>query len=375
MRILIIGEYSSFAKNLSEGFRQLGHECFVFSWGDGFKKIKQDSNFSYTINARYQGGGLLSFFFYILKSFISFLHLRDYVNNRFKAQKNDVIIILNLEFVKKKYHFWQARFSKKMILDSVKNPENIFLSSCGNDVPYFDYWSKNKWKNEDLIKKDVKKYLSTSNIKHLKYCNSFVNKVIPISYGYAEAWRKSKYSMHYTVIKTIPLPIDSSKISVTNVLGDKIVIFHGISRPVDKGTKYIKEALDCLQRDYADVVECRAEGGLPLDEYLKLLDRTNILIDQALADTAAMNALYGLAMGKVVLGGNEEENQKEYNEYDCPVVNIIPDHNQIYNELVKLVTNRSLIEELSLKSRMYVERVHDSKVIAQKYLEIFTSIT
>ena len=80
-------------------------------------------------------------------------------------------------------------------------------------------------------------------------------------------------------------------------------------------------------------------------------------------------------MGRVVLGGNERECQVEYNIYDSPVINITPNSDQIYKELVKLVTNRSVIEELSLRSRMYVERVHDSKVIAQKYLELFTSIT
>ena len=49
MKILIIGDFSSFSKNLSAGFNSLGHECFVFSWGDGFKKISQDNN-SYMIS-------------------------------------------------------------------------------------------------------------------------------------------------------------------------------------------------------------------------------------------------------------------------------------------------------------------------------------
>jgi len=40
MKILIIGEYSGFASNLKMGFKSLGHETILFSWGDGFKKIK-----------------------------------------------------------------------------------------------------------------------------------------------------------------------------------------------------------------------------------------------------------------------------------------------------------------------------------------------
>ena len=42
MRILIIGEYSAFARNLSSGLKNLDHTVLVFSWGDGFKEIKQD---------------------------------------------------------------------------------------------------------------------------------------------------------------------------------------------------------------------------------------------------------------------------------------------------------------------------------------------
>ena len=49
MNILIIGEYSGFAKYLSRGFRQLGHGACVLSWGDGFKKIEQEDE-SISIN-------------------------------------------------------------------------------------------------------------------------------------------------------------------------------------------------------------------------------------------------------------------------------------------------------------------------------------
>ena len=39
MRVLIIGDFSSVAKNLCDGINSIGHESFVISWGDGFKRI------------------------------------------------------------------------------------------------------------------------------------------------------------------------------------------------------------------------------------------------------------------------------------------------------------------------------------------------
>ena len=125
------------------------------------------------------------------------------------------------------------------------------------------------------------------------------------------------------------------------------------------------------QKNFPDKVECVAKGGMSLNEYLPLLNRTNILIDQAYADSVGMNGLYALAMGKVVLGGNAPENQKEFNEYDCPIVNIEPDVEDIYCKLEDLILNSDKIGVLSKKSREYVERVHDAKVIAKKYISVF----
>ena len=40
MNILIIGEFSGFAKHLKNGFRKLGHKVTVVMTPDSFKKIK-----------------------------------------------------------------------------------------------------------------------------------------------------------------------------------------------------------------------------------------------------------------------------------------------------------------------------------------------
>jgi hypothetical protein len=288
-----------------------------------------------------------------------------------KKEQWDAVLIINPGFIKKRYHIWQPLFTKKMILSIVKNPNNIYFSACGSDVPFFDYWNERNWKNKDIIDNGKDIFLSKSAINHFLYCSTFVNKVIPVMYQYAEAWRKSKYAFSYNVLETIPLPVNCSAFKINNTLDSKIVIFHGIIRPVDKGTKYIKDAMDRLQKEFPDVVECRAEGGLPLNEYLLLLNRTNVLIDQALADSVGMNGLYGLAMGKVVLGGNEPENQKEFNRNNSPVINITPNSEQIYQELKRIVLSPIIIADISNKSREYVEEVHDSIIIAQKYIEVF----
>ena len=372
MRIIIIGEFSSFSKNLSEGFRQLEHECFVFSWGDNFKKINQDSDNSYCIRqGQLSSKNLWKHIFFAFKSMITSFKLQRKVCEMSKEQKWDVALVINPSFIRKKKAFWKPEFTQKMIESLLFNSSQIYFSACGRDVPYYDFWKDQNWKNKEMISFGISSRYTSKEIHHLQSCLGFINKVIPVMYMYAEAWRRSEYTKNCKVLPTIPLPVDTSKFEEKNNIGVKIVIFHGIIRPKDKGTPYILDAMKRLQKKYPDEVECVAKGGMPLDEYLPLLNRTNILIDQVYADSVGMNGLYALAMGKVVLGGNEPENQKEFGECDCPIINIIPDADQIYAELEKLVKNPNLIKTLSVKSRVYVEKVHDAKTIAKKYIDSF----
>lgn len=373
MKIIIIGEYSSFSKNLSEGFRQLGHKCFVFSWGDGFKEINQNKENSYIVNLGYlsKSAGFWNIVRFELKSIIASLRLKRYVYDMSKKEKWDTALIINPGFIKRKKAFWQAKFTKNMIESLLRDHSQIYMSACGNDIPLYDYWKDHPWKNRQLVEVGMNRCYTDKEKKHFSYCMSFVNKVIPVGYIYAEAWRNSDYTKNCIVLPTIPLPVVTSNYQVKNDLKEKIVIFHGIIRPEEKGTPIIVEAMNRVQEKYPNEVECAARGGMPLNEYLLLLGRTNILIDQTYSDSVGMNGLYALAMGKVVLGGNTIEAQREYGGAESPVVNISPDSEQIFKELEKLVLNRERIAELSLKSRRYVEEVHDAKVIAKQYIKAF----
>lgn len=373
MRIVIIGEFSSFAKNLSEGFRQLGHECFVFSWGDGFKKISQEDGNSYQIQLKQsRSHGLLRKVYILYSSIIAAIKLRKTVRKMSNGNKWNVALVINPVFIKDKRSFWSATFSSKMIRSLLSSPHNIYISACGGDVPFFDYWKDHPWKNYHMVEVGMAHYYSNSQKRHFKYCVSFINHVIPVSYMYAEAWRKSIFSRDCTVLPTIPLPVATQNFAVSNTIGEKVVIFHGIIRPEEKGTPFIVKAMDMLQEKYPDQVECIAKGGMPLNEYLPLLNRTNILIDQVYSDSVGLNGLYALAMGKVVLGGNVLENQKEFGGVISPVINIEPNVEDIFSKLDSLVCHREMIAEISKKSRDYVVKTHDARVIAGKYIDLFS---
>lgn len=371
MKILIIGEFSSFSKNLSSGFRQLGHECFVFSWGDGFKKIRIDN--SYLVrNAQVTGKNK------ILRRIKEYIHLYNerrklvsYVKILSKKGKYDVALIINPDFICNRFFWLQPLFSRDMVLSLVNNVDNIYLSACGGDVPYYEYWSKKNAKNRGLVDLHRDMRLGKAQMRKFEYIGTFINKVIPVMYEYAEAWRKCDLVDKWKVLPTVPLPIDTTQIKFQNTFRDKILIYHGLIRPLDKGTQYIQTAMERIQKEYPSKVTCLIKGGMPLDEYKQVLEDSNVSIDQVYSFSTGMNGLYSLAMGKILLSGNMPENEKEFDYKPIPTFNICADENQIYTQLRYIVEHPEIIPGLSQSGRKYIEEVHEAKLVAQKYIDLF----
>jgi glycosyltransferase involved in cell wall biosynthesis len=194
-----------------------------------------------------------------------------------------------------------------------------------------------------------------------------VDGIIPVMYEYEVAYRN-----HPKYLSTIPLSIATDKIRYTpNIVKDKIVVFHGLNRYGFKGTKIVEEAFETLSSRYPDDLELIIDGNLPLDEYLELISRVNIIIDQVFSYSCGMNALYSLAMGKVVFGGAEPDSLESLNIDSSPVVNIKPEAEDIVKKVEYFLQNREKIEKLGYKSRRFVERYHDSEVVARQYLDIW----
>jgi glycosyltransferase involved in cell wall biosynthesis len=369
MKIVIVGEYSGFAKNLSIGIRNIGHECLVFSWGDVFKKIEPDES-TYLIevgNCKFWGKSVKGLG--LVRKCVSSIKLHKYIKRRFEIEKADVVLVMNVAFLKENSNIFEPKFSNDMLLYMCKSPDGIYMSSCGNDYIVNRYLPFNERTNEYLM------YKKNSGLKKQKKKFDghigIIKKVIPIAHDYALAYRYSNKEYDYTVLPTIPLPFDVSSVETSNVIRDRIVIMHGVSRPFEKGSYVIISALERMAEEYPDKVDIRIVKNLPLKEYLKVIQESNIVVDQCYGGSCGMNSIESLSMGKVVLSGNIKGYNREYTDLESPVIDIEPKSEQIYCALKKLVLNPELIKEISLKSRAYAERVHDCKIVAQKYLDAF----
>ena len=116
-------------------------------------------------------------------------------------------------------------------------------------------------------------------------------------------------------------------------------------------------------------------GGLPFNEYMDLVSRTNVILDDANSYSIAMNGLFSMAKGKIVMGGAEPEGNIELGiESVNPVINLKHDIEQICSQIEYIINNKDKIEEWGYNSRKFVETYHDSIDIAKRYEMIFKKI-
>jgi hypothetical protein len=173
------------------------------------------------------------------------------------------------------------------------------------------------------------------------------------------------------MVKTIRIPINLSKFKYEpNRIDKKIVFFHGITKSC-KGGKYIIEAFDRLRPKYKSEAEFICAGGLTFVDYMKIIDKTNVILDDVNSYSIAMNGLFSMAKGKIVMGGAELEGNRELGYINNPVVNLRNNVDQICSCIEDFISKKREIEEIGYNSRKFVEKYHNYIEIAKEYAELW----
>lgn len=364
MNVLIIGEFSAFAKHLKAGFKQLGHNVTITQDGDGWKNIEGDNDDicykEYVL--RFMGKDIPhTAIFSILKAN---RFIKRKLREKYENQRPDLIIVINYIFTSSSIN--QAGVKLSDIQHYVNKGSKLILSVCGGDpamrYTYPDIYKE--WGQDPFpIQDDRYSFL----IAH-------AHKIIPTTYLYYEAIRN--YSSYESfdvgkISRAIPLPMTTDeKCQISSCLERKIVIFHGIIRPLMKGTFFIQPAMERIQKEFPDRVVCICKGNMPYDEYVKVFENVDVLIDQASGGNGwGINAAIGAMKGKCVLTTCGPENGENMGIPDIPFVQIKRDENHIYETLKRLILHPEEIDKIKFKSRKFMEQYCDSRIIAKRYLE------
>jgi hypothetical protein len=161
-----------------------------------------------------------------------------------------------------------------------------------------------------------------------------------------------------------------SKKSITPIEHKSILIIHGPTAPVAKGTEMIVKAVEPLLKKFTNI-EFKLLKDLSNKEYVELCQKADIIIDQLVWGGYGITTQQNLELGKIVLCYLNAERVKLYGE-DCPVVNV--NKNTLTIELEDLINNSDRRIDLGQRGKEYYAKMHHPISVASKMKQAYTSI-
>lgn len=367
--------------NLADGLRQLGHEVTLVSHGYGWRRFPgQDV----VLERRRDINGKLSFLLYLWQvlrllptwrgydvvqlSHCSFLELRGrhvLPFYRFLRRHNRKIVMCSCDvdyhILDQVDHHDALRYSEFKVGDELRRNSNIDPLREQYEEVVTPQGTRQGWNTE------LSRYVSRD-------CDA----IVPILYEYWTCYDK----VYPEKTRFIPLPILPAKTLSTHALdaefGDRPVrLFIGLQRDrmLFKGTDILLRAAQDTARVFPDMCTLQIAENVPYAEYERLMNDSDVLIDQLYSYTPAMNALIAMSKGLVVVSGGEPENYEILQETELrPIINVLPTYESCCDALRDLITHRERIPMLKRQSLEYVRRHHDYLKVARQYADLYESI-
>lgn len=135
--------------------------------------------------------------------------------------------------------------------------------------------------------------------------------------------------------------------------------------------------MEILAKKYSGKIELKYVEGVAYDEYCRMLDEADVLVDQFYSYTPSMNSLAAMARGTVVIGGGEKEYYEFIGEPELrPIINVSPEYSESQN--VAIIEQAFFLPgnltSLSHQSISFVMKYHDYRKVAKEYEQLFISL-
>ena len=364
MKILLIGEYSNVHWTLAEGLRTLGHDVCVVSNGDFWKGYKRDISLIRSYN---KIGGIS----YLIKTYALLPLFRGYDIVQFI---NPMFLELKAERILPIYRYLK-RHNKKVFLGAF-GMDTYWVEACMKEPRMFRYSDFNigdKPIINDYTTEQAADWTDTPKAKLNRIMAEECNGIIAGMYEYFMAYKEK----HAGKLTYIPFPIEPEESNINCYDSErKIHFFIGVQkeRSIYKGTDIMLRALERIAEDYPDDCEVLKAENVPFEKYSMMVSECDILLDQLYGYSPGMNALLAMSKGKIVVGGAEEEFYNLMCENNLrPMVNVIPNEDDVYRKLEWLIKNKEVISGMQKDSIEFIRKHHHPKTIAEKYIEFWSS--
>jgi hypothetical protein len=183
------------------------------------------------------------------------------------------------------------------------------------------------------------------------------------------------YSEFVTGSIVLPLAIDIKEYPFlpSQIINERIIILHAPTHKENKGTSFIKDAIERLIKE-GFPIKLEIAENITHDE-LKIRYRAcNIFIDQILGGWYGTAAIEAMAFGRPTICFIREEYFK-YIDFSNKIPIINANQDTIYDVIKKLICSKEDLEKIGLKSRLFVEEIHNLQKITcsliHTYLEVW----
>lgn len=361
MKILLIGEYSNVHATLAEGLRQQGHKVTVVSNGDFWKDYPRDIDVSRK-PGRFGGIRLLARIYSILP------RLRGY----------DVVQLINPLFFELKaeqlfpIYRYLRKHNGKVFLGGF-GMDWYWVHTCTNEKPlrYSDFNFGDQVRTDPEAIRYQHDWLGTAKERLNKLIAQDCDGIITGLYEYWACYHPVFPDKTTFIPYPIKLPPTPPKFVERP---HKTTIFIGINRERSayKGTDIMLRAAEAIQSKYPDCMQLLIAESVPFEEYSRMMEGADAILDQLYAYTPSMNPLLAMSKGIICIGGGEPENYEILGEQELrPIINVEPTYESVYQQLEQLVLHPERIPALKCQSIDYVRRHHDYQKVARQYLEFW----
>lgn len=172
----------------------------------------------------------------------------------------------------------------------------FWVSTCTYDKPlrYSDFNIGPKVRDDLSAVEEQHDWLGTAKERLNKEIAASCDAIVTGLYEYDVCYRP-----HFPDKTTfIPFPIEIGPSAPVSP-APPLKLFIGISRgrSAYKGTDIMLEAAKEVKAKYPNGLELRIANGIPFDEYVRMIDGSDAIMDQLYSYTPAMNALLAMSEG------------------------------------------------------------------------------
>lgn len=358
MKILLLGDYSGCHANLAKGLRKLGHTVTLVSDGCGFMNVEPDVKLV-------RKPGLPG----------SVAYLARVLSESRKWRGYDVVQLINP-------HFLNLRPGKlRRIFDSLRKHNNsVYVTLCSEDTPFVDALLNRgvfRYSEAKVGDRPTRFYTENPHFyddwllpETADYQQYFFDKIDGMMAVLPEYAMGVKPGLEGKLFNT-GIPIDTQQIDykpepLTGKV--RVMIPYKSSQMQRKGADRLLESLLELEKELPDM-ELTRVSDVPFEEFLRILGRSHILVDQLYAYSPATGALNAMSKGVVPVTGGEPEYAEWLGEKgELPLFAIRPT-DDIKACLKEYILDRQRIERVRAEGRKLVEKHNELTVVAQKFVE------